>query len=265
MQIIEKLQRLQQILKEMDRVLVAYSGGVDSTFLLKVAYDTLGDNTLGVLGISETVPRDQIFEAQRMAEDIGVPFQKVDTDEFQREEFVQNGPDRCFHCKTALFQRLWEIATEKGFPHIVDGNNADDVGDYRPGMKAARNLNVRSPLMEAGLTKEEIRELSRQLGLPTWNQAASPCLSSRFPYGTRITEDGLIQVEKAEKYLKELGFYQVRARYHDRLVRIEVDKDNLEKAVQHADLIVSYMKSIGFSFVTLDLAGYRLGSFNDLL
>ncbi|MBM7866097.1 ATP-dependent sacrificial sulfur transferase LarE [Heliobacterium gestii] len=260
-----KYASLQAALREMDRVLVAFSGGVDSTFLLKAAYDTLGEGALAVMGISETVPKDQIAQAKDLAKRIGAPLLTTPTDEFTREAFVHNGPDRCFHCKTALFETLWQIARDRQIPFILDGNNADDVGDYRPGMTAARRMNVRSPLLESGLTKAEIRTLSKELGLPTWNQAASPCLSSRFPYGTPITLEGLDRVEKAEQYLKGLGFYQVRARFHDRLLRIEVERESLGKLTAQADEVVRYMKGLGFTYVTLDLTGYRTGSLNEAL
>lgn len=260
-----KYARLKAILQEMGSVIVAYSGGVDSSFLLKAAYDVLGPKAVGVMGISETVPADQIVEARKLAEEIGVPFLTVNTEEFHKEEFVSNSKDRCFHCKSELFTKLWQVAREHGINYVLDGCNADDAGDYRPGMQAGRKLGVRSPLLEAGMTKQDIRDSSRELGLPTWNKPASPCLSSRFPYGTRITLEGLAKVEKAEQYLKTLGFAQLRARYHENVLRIEVDQDSMIRLLELSGQIVGYMKSIGFTFVTLDLAGYRMGSANEML
>jgi uncharacterized protein len=265
MELSTKYARLREILHKMENVVVAYSGGVDSTFLLRVACDVLGPKAIGVMGISETVPADQIVEARRMAEDMGASFLTVNTEEFHKEEFVSNPHNRCFHCKNELFTKLWQVARESGISYVVDGCNADDQGDYRPGMQAGRQLNVSSPLLEAGMTKEDIRNMSRELGLPTWNMPASPCLSSRFPYGTRITIDGLTKVEKAEKYLKTLGFSQVRARYHENILRIEVNRENMGKLLELSGEVVGYMKSIGFTFVTLDLAGYRMGSANEML
>lgn len=265
MELEAKYDRLKVILKEMGLVVVAFSGGVDSAFLLKVARDVLGAKALGVMGISETVPSDQIFQARRFTEETGVPFITVNTEEFQQEQFVSNPKDRCFYCKSELFGKLWQVAQERNIEYVLDGCNADDAKDYRPGMQAGRSLNVRSPLLEAGLTKEDIRTISRILGLPTWNKPASPCLSSRFPYGTRITKEGLTKVEEAERYLKTLDLYQVRARYHESILRIEVDRNNLQKIINLADEVVRYMKGLGFTFVTLDLAGYRMGSSNELL
>ena len=257
-----KYARLQEIIRGAGQVLVAYSGGVDSTFLLEVAYDTLRDDAIGVIGVSPTIPADQIEEALGIARDIGVTVLTVNTDELTKEEFVSNPVNRCFHCKQELFTKLWQIAREKGFTSVVDGCNADDLGDYRPGMKAGHALGVRSPLQEAQMSKEDIRQKSRELGLPTWNQPASPCLSSRFPYGTRINEAGLAKVEQAEKYLKALGYAQVRARYLGDSVRIEVDKDKVAQILAEAEQIVPYLKGIGFVDVTLDREGYRMGSLN---
>jgi len=260
-----KYTRLREILHQMGNVVVAYSGGVDSTFLLRVVCDVLGPKAIGVMGISETVPGDQIVEARRMAEDMGASFLTVNTEEFHKEEFVSNPQNRCFHCKTELFTKLWQVARENGINYVLDGCNADDTGDYRPGMQAGRQLNVRSPLLEAGLTKNDIRILSKELSLPTWDKPASPCLSSRFPYGVRITKEGLTRVEKAEKYLKQLDFVEVRARYHENVLRIEVVPDSMERLLTYREQLVKHMKSIGFSYVTLDLAGFRSGSLNETL
>lgn len=265
MELSAKYEKLQEILGAMGKVLVAYSGGVDSTFLLKVAWDVLGNNALGVMGISETVPHDQIVEARELAVNMGVPFLTVTTEELHKEEFASNPVNRCFYCKSELFNKLWQVANERNIMYVLDGCNADDTKDYRPGMAAGSALNVRSPLQEAGMTKDDIRVLSRQLGLTTWDKPASPCLSSRFPYGIRITGNSLDKVEKAEKYLKSLGFNQVRARYHENILRIEVELDSIPRILEFREQIVSYLNSIGFRYVTLDLAGYRMGSLNEML
>lgn len=257
-----KYARLQEILRGAGKVLIAYSGGVDSTFLLKVAYDTLQDNAIGVIGISPTIAADQIKEARRIAEDIGVSLLTENTDELVKEEFVSNPVNRCFHCKQELFTKLWQIAKEKDFPNVFDGCNADDLRDYRPGMKAGHQLGVRSPLQEAEMSKDEIRRKSRELGLPTWNQPASPCLASRFPYGTRINEEGLAKVDQVEKYLRGLGYTQVRARYLGDSVRIEVEKNKVSQILAQAGQLAPYLKGIGFKDFTVDPEGYRMGNLN---
>lgn len=261
-----KNQRLGEILRKMDRVMVAFSGGVDSTFLLARAKQELGDNCLAVTAASDTFPTREFNAAIRLAEEIGVRQIKTHVEELSREEFAANRPDRCFHCKHGLYTHLAELARRYGASSvIVDGSNMDDQGDYRPGLKAARQLGVRSPLQEAGLYKEEIRRLSKKMNLPTWDKPSFACLSSRIPYGTRITKDMIEQLDQAEAFLQDQGFRQVRVRHHGEIARIEVPPGDLEGVLQVKAAITEKLKNLGFTYVTLDLAGYRSGSMNETL
>ncbi|UTR11924.1 ATP-dependent sacrificial sulfur transferase LarE [Evansella sp. LMS18] len=261
----EKNQKLSEIIQSMDSILVAFSGGVDSTFLLARIYEEVGDKVLAVTAASETFPTREFEEAVALAGVIGAPHFTIDIKEFENENFVANNPDRCYHCRDGLYHRLSAIAVEKGYPYIVDGTNASDTGDYRPGMKATREKGVRSPLLEAGLTKDDIRILSKNMGLKTWNKPSFACLSSRIPYGTRITKKAIDQLDIAENYLFSLGFYQVRVRHHDNIARIEVLKEEFPKILEHQEEIFERFKEIGFQYVTLDLNGYRTGSMNEVL
>jgi uncharacterized protein len=263
----EKYQRLQQILKDMEGVLVAFSAGVDSTFVLKVAHDVLGEKVLAVTARSVTYPLAELEEAKQLASSLGVRHLIVESKEINVPGFSNNPPNRCYYCKTELYDILTEIARRENIPYIVDGTNYDDIQDYRPGMKATAEHGVRSPLKEAGLTKEEIRHLSRELGLPTWDKPSFACLSSRFPYGDKITVEKLQMVEAAENFLRQFKFKQLRVRHHDKIARIELTKEDMVRVVTTdiGDKIVAKFKELGYTYVTLDLQGYRTGSMNEVL
>jgi len=263
----EKLQNLVGIIAEMGSLLVAYSGGVDSTLLLRVAKDVLGDRVIAATAKSPTYPEREYEQAGAMASKLGVKHLTVITEELAHPEFFQNPPNRCYYCKRELFGQLRKLAYEQGLNWVVDGTNCDDLGDFRPGMKAALEMAVRSPLKEAGLTKQEIRSLSKRMGLPTWNKPSLACLASRFPYGDRITLSGLRMVAEAEDHLHGLGFEQVRVRHHNSVARIEVPLKEMgrffEAELRHQ--VVARLKLIGYTYVTLDLQGYRSGSMNEVL
>jgi len=263
----KKLRDLAAIIEETGSLLVAYSGGVDSTLLLKVAKDVLGDRVIAATAKSPTYPQREYEQAKAMAGKLGVKHLTVTTEELAHPEFVQNPPNRCYHCKQELFRQLRQLAQQEGLSWVADGTNCDDLSDFRPGIKAALEMEIRSPLKEAGLTKQEIRSLSKRLGLPTWNKPSLACLASRFPYGHRITLSGLQMVAEAEEYLHSLGFEQVRVRHHNSLARIEVPVKELRRfyQVERRHQVVERLKLIGYTYVTLDLQGYRMGSMNEVL
>ena len=263
----EKLAALRRLFKELRSVLVCYSGGVDSAFVLKVACEELGDQAVGLTAVSPSLSARERHGAVSLAESFGASHRLVESQEMADAGYVKNDVDRCFHCKTELYRIAAEKSRQWGLEAIVNGANVDDLGDYRPGLQAARDAGVRSPLLEVGFTKADVRAAAKEIGLPVWDKPAAACLASRIPYGTRVTEERLAQVGGFEETLRQLGFRQLRVRYHDHIARIELGLGELAKATDPAvrERIVVAGKEHGFKYITLDLAGYRTGSHNEVL
>ena len=263
----EKLQKVKQILTNMESVLIAFSGGVDSAFLLKVARDVLGNRVLAVTAKSLIHPLEEIKQAKGIALDLGVKHKIIETQELSNPRFFNNSKDRCYWCKKELYGELADIAGKNNLNYVLDGTNLDDLNDFRPGMKASRELGARSPLVEAKLTKEDIRTLSKSIGLKIWDKPSLACLASRFPYGMKITSEDITKVDKAERFLRGFGITQARVRHHNGIVRIEVMDEDISKlsGEKIRGQIVAYFKGLGYLYVTIDLEGYRTGSMNEAL
>ncbi|WP_199248370.1 ATP-dependent sacrificial sulfur transferase LarE [[Phormidium] sp. ETS-05] len=262
-----KLEQLRGIFREMERALIAYSGGIDSTLVAKVAWDVLGDKALAVTAVSPSLLPEDLEDARVQAAEIGIRHEEVETQEMANPNYTSNPVNRCYFCKSELHDTLKPLALERGYPYVVDGVNADDLQDYRPGIQAAKERGARSPLAEVGITKAEVRQIAQQLGLPWWDKPAQPCLSSRFPYGEEITVAKLQRVGRGERYLRQLGWSNLRVRSAGDTARIELPPDQIKEFIAATDLpaLVAAFKDFGFLYVTLDLEGYFSGKLNQVL
>jgi len=265
--LIEKLEQLKTLFAQMDRALIAYSGGIDSTLVAKIAFDVLGDRALAITAVSPSLLPEDLEDARIQALSIGIAHEEVQTQEMANPNYTSNPVNRCYFCKSELHDTLKPLAIQRGYAYVVDGVNADDLKDYRPGIQAAKERGARSPLAEVGVTKLEVRQLAKELGLPWWDKPAQPCLSSRFPYGEEITVLKLQRVGRGEKYLRQLGLKNLRVRSEGDTARIELPAEEIKEFVLSADLpgIVAMFQEFGFVYVTLDLEGYRSGKLNQLL
>ena len=263
----DKLTQLKTLFEDMEQALIAYSGGIDSTLVAKVAYDVLGENALAVTAVSPSLLPEELDDAQTQAQMIGIRHELVETHEMENPNYTSNPVNRCYFCKSELHDTLKPLALARGYPYVVDGVNADDLQDYRPGIQAAKERGARSPLAEVGITKTDVRELTKQLRLPWWNKPSQPCLSSRFPYGEEITVAKLQRVGRAEVYLRQQGWNKIRVRSQGDTARIELPPEKIKEFVQQTDLaeITAKFQGLGFLFVTLDLEGYQSGKLNRVL
>src|ERR1043165_4806383 len=267
MNLVTKEERLREIFRELDSVIVAYSGGVDSSYVAYVANAELGPRAVCITGQSASLPEYQRGEIDQVVKKFGFQHEIIQTEELENPGYRANNPDRCFFCKDELYTKLEAVARTRGIKSIVDGSTVDDLGDYRPGRRAASQHEVRSPLIEAGLTKSEVRALSRRVELPTWDKPASPCLSSRIAYGTTVTIERLSKVDRGEKILREYGFREFRVRHHDQLVRLEISQSEMDRVLNQQIFkeLAARFRELGFKYVTLDLEGFRSGSMNEVL
>ena len=263
----EKLEQLRNLFKDMERALIAYSGGVDSTLVAKIAYDVLGDRALAITAVSPSLLPEELIDAQTQAAQIGIKHEMVETHEMDNPNYTSNPIDRCYFSKSEVHDTLKPLALQRGYPYVIDGDNADDLQDYRPGIQAAKERGARSPLAEIGVSKAEVREISRSLGLAWWDKPAQPCLSSRFPYGEAITVTKLQRVGRAEIYLRRLGYDNLRVRSQEDTAKIELPATEITRFVQQVNLpeLVDAFQALGFVYVTLDLEGYRSGKLNQVL